>query len=212
MDWETITCPTNEGHLHVGKRITGLSAILNPSGVKDFTWTWDSDILVSQRVVDLFKKHHVTGFEVWPAKTAYREDIKEKPPRLFELVVTGWGGFAAGQAGVTFARWCPACDSKEYVIKEPSRLIDPAAWDGSDLFIVWPLPKYRFASDRLAAILRRERVSGVKLIPAKQIPIERGATLGPGPVDDCMPEARARELEARFDVAHWLLPARRSRA
>jgi hypothetical protein len=44
----------------------------------------------------------------------------------------------------------------------------------------------------LAAILRRERVSGVKLIPAEQIPIERGATLGPCPLDDCMPEVRAR--------------------
>src|SRR5262249_39661298 len=83
---------------------------------------------------------------------------------------------------------------------------------GSGLFMVWPLPKFHFASDRLAAMLRRERVSGVKLIPAAQMPTERGATVGPALLAYHMPEARARELEARFDVAHWLEPARRSRA
>jgi hypothetical protein len=34
----------------------------------------------------------------------------------------------------------------------------------SDLFIVWPLPKFLFASDRLAGILRQERVSGLDII------------------------------------------------
>jgi hypothetical protein len=39
-------------------------------------------------------------------------------------------------------------------------LIDPAAWDGSDLFIVWPLPLFRFAGERLANILREEKLPG----------------------------------------------------
>jgi hypothetical protein len=212
IKFEPFVCPVDETHDGLGKRISNPSVILPASGVKDFTWTWGGDIFISQRVLDLFKKYRVTGFEVRPARTAYPKAIKAQPPQLFELVVTGWGGFAARGAGMTLVEWCPGCVYKRYAIKEPSRAIDHTAWDGSDLFIVWPMPRFRFASNRLATILREERVSGVKLIPAAEVPIERGARLGPGSVAHHMPERRARELEARFDVAHWLEPARRSRA
>jgi hypothetical protein len=92
---------------------------------------------------------------------------------------------------------------KDYVIAEPSRLIDPAAWDKSDLFIVWQLPGYRFASSRLANILRQEKVSGVHLIPAPRIPVEKGAEVGPASIMYCMPEDRARELGQRFGISGW---------
>jgi hypothetical protein len=88
-----------------------------------------------------------------------------------------------------------------YKIAEPSRLIDPAAWDGSDLFIVWPLPGYRFASDRLATILRQEKVSGVGLAPAPKLPAERGARVDPATLTACMPKDRARELSQRFGIS-----------
>jgi hypothetical protein len=107
---------------------------------------------------------------------------------------------AAPAAGVTLACSCSACGAKDYLIAEPSRLINPAAWDGSDLFIVWPLPGYRFASNRLATILRQEKISGVELIPARKIPLERGDKLGPGSIKYCMPEDRARELSRRFGI------------
>jgi hypothetical protein len=100
------------------------------------------------------------------------------------------GGWAAPVAGVSLARSCPACGDKDYLIAEPSRLIDAAAWDGSDLFIVWPLPGYKFASSRLASILRKEKISGVQLISAPKIPVKRGATLGPASITYCMPEDR----------------------
>jgi hypothetical protein len=96
---------------------------------------------------------------------------------------------------------CPACGDKIYTIAEPSRLIDPAAWDGSDLFIVWPLPGYRFASDRLATILRQEKVSGVELVPAPKLPTERGARVAPATLTACMPKDRARELSQRFGIS-----------
>jgi hypothetical protein len=202
---ERITCAAHEGHKRGGKRLGELSVIAHPNGIKDFTWTWLSDVLVSPRVVDLFERHRVTGFEVKNARVFYPETIKAAPPEMLELVVTGWGGFAAPAAGVTLMEWCPTCERKRFAIAEPSRLIDPAAWDGSDLFIVWPLPRYLFASDRLASILRQERVSGIELIPAAQIPLKRGARVGPGALTSYMPEHRARELERRFDVAHWLV-------
>jgi hypothetical protein len=96
---------------------------------------------------------------------------------------------------------CPACGDTIYAIAEPSRLIDPATWDGSDFFIVWPLPGYRFASDRLANILRQEKVSGVELVPAPKLPTERGAHVGPATLTSCMPKDRARELSQRFGIS-----------
>lgn len=159
------------------------------------------DILVSRKVLDLFKRYRVTGFEALKAKTSYPLGVSARPPLLFELVVTGWGGWAAPAAGVTLACSCSACGAKDYLIAEPSRLINPAAWDGSDLFIIWPLPGYRFASNRLATILRQEKISGVELIPARKIPLERGDKLGPGSIKYCMPENRARELSRRFGIS-----------
>jgi hypothetical protein len=200
-DYETIICPADAGHQRPGKRITSLSVIVHPSALRDFTWTWLSDTLIYRKVVDLFKKYRVTGFEAVPIKTSYPKRIKAPPPELFELVVTGWAGWAAQAAGVSLTRSCPACGMKKYVIAEPRRLIDPAAWDGSDIFMVWPLPKFRFVSSRLAAILRQEKISGVELIPARQIPIERGTQVSPASITYWMPEERARELGQQFGIS-----------
>jgi hypothetical protein len=199
--YDRIICPADEGHQRGARLIGSLSVILDPLGVRDFTWTWLNDILVSRKVLDLFKRYRVTGFEALRAKTSYPSGVSARPPLLFELVVTGWGGWAAPAAGVTLACSCSACGAKDYLIAEPSRLINPAAWDGSDLFIVWPLPGYRFASNRLGTILRQEKVSGVELIPAPKIPLERGDKVGPGSIKYCMPEDRARELGQRFGIS-----------
>jgi hypothetical protein len=198
---EIIICPADEGHRRGGSVVGGLSVILDPSGVRDFVWTWGNDILVSQRVLDLFKEYRVTGFQPMPAKTSYPKPITARPPKLFEFIVTGWGGWAAPAAGVSLVESCPACGDKIYTIAEPSRLIDPAAWDGSDLFLVWPLPGYRFVSDRLAAILRQEKASGVELVPAPKLPTERGARVAPATLTACMPKDRAHELSQRFGIS-----------
>jgi hypothetical protein len=68
------------------------------------------------------------------------------------------------------------------------------------LFIVWPLPRFRFASDRLANILRQENISGVKLIPAAEIRVESGGMLSPGQITTHMPLERAHELNGRFGI------------
>src|SRR5262245_44632169 len=90
MRFETVTCSSDEDHVRDGRRLSELSVIAHPLGVKDFTWTWVSDILVSQRVLDVFARHRVTGFEVRPAKVTFPTSIKASPPSLFELIVTGW--------------------------------------------------------------------------------------------------------------------------
>jgi hypothetical protein len=70
----------------------------------------------------------------------------------------------------------------------------------SDLFIIWPLPRYHFASDRLASILRAESITGVKLVPAAKFPFEPGNVASPGLLQMWMPASRARVLGDRLGI------------
>lgn len=87
-----VVCPTYEDHRGSERALGNLAFKIAPSGVKDFTWTNMSDIVVNGRILDLFAKHHVTGFEARPAEAHFTRSTKTEPPELFELVVTGWGG------------------------------------------------------------------------------------------------------------------------
>jgi hypothetical protein len=130
----------------------------------------------------------------------YPNPIKAQPPELYEVIITGWGGLPAREAGLTAIESCPTCGYEKFTIAEPSRLIDPTAWDGSDIFMVWPLPRYPFVTDRLASLIRKEKLSGAKLLTAQALPTQRGATLNPGSLFQWMPEERASQLRQQFGI------------
>ena len=67
-------------------------------------------------------------------------------------------------------------------------------------FIVWPLPLFHFASERLANILRDERMTGVKLVSAPEIPFERGNQATPGRLLNWMPASRAHALGDKLGI------------
>src|SRR4051794_16961811 len=48
-EYEKVVCPVTGGHARVGRRISDLSIMIQPRYLRDFTWTWYSDILVSRR-------------------------------------------------------------------------------------------------------------------------------------------------------------------
>jgi hypothetical protein len=198
--FEEITCPSDDGHLRAGRRLGDLRVTVDPAGFKDVTWTWSHDMLASERLLDVFLKHRITGFEIRPVTVSYSERSPAKRPAMHELIITGWGGMASTAAKLTVAESCPVCNYTTYAIAEPSRLIDLAAWDGSDLFIVWPLPRFPFASERLANILREEKITGVKLIPAPDIPFKRGNHATPGRLLNWMPAGRAHALGDRLGI------------
>jgi hypothetical protein len=201
MKYEPTTCSENPGHRSARQTFGDLWVELPSREFTDFEWTWTHDILVSPHVIEILKENDVTGFETRPLRKAtYAQRSQREPPPLLELAVTGWGG-AGASAGVEVIDFCPVCRRREYRIAEPSRLIDPSAWDGSDFFIVWPFPRFRYVSDRLARIIRRNRLSGVKLIPAAEPSAQpRSGGASPGTLDMWMPEDRAREIGEKFDV------------
>lgn len=193
MNLEQITCPVNDGHMRGGRRTTDLSIVL-PRVVEDFVWTWLSECMIQQRVLDLFRQAGFTGFEVKPVKARFRGKSTRVPPVLWELIVTGWGGMAPPESGIHLLeeKSCKVCGHLRYSgLTNPERLIDERKWDGSDFFIVWPLPNYRFVSERVADFIGKQGLTGVRFLRPETLEVD-GAS--PGRLSHSMPEARAREL------------------
>ena len=73
MRLEGVICPIYDGHRRVGKRLTDLSITLPGHKVQDFVWTWYSECLLTERVLDLLSINNFTGFEVKPVKAKFKK-------------------------------------------------------------------------------------------------------------------------------------------
>jgi|GraSoiStandDraft_47_1057283.scaffolds.fasta_scaffold356085_2 hypothetical protein len=197
---EITPCPATDRHHGRAKRTGQLQVIADPRALKDFTWTWMTELLISPKVLKVFEKHHITGFDVRPVIAQYPKPIKARPPELYEVIVTGWAGLPSPEAKLIVTRSCRACGDTRYSIGDPGKILDPGAWDGSDLFIVWPFPRHPFASDRLASIIRQEKLFGVKLMPPAAIAIEPGDSIYAGSLFEWLPEERAEVLSQQLGI------------
>jgi hypothetical protein len=193
MDFEsTVTCPI-DGSRRPGKRLPDLSVTLPRGAVQDFVWTWYSERLLQDHVLELFRASGLTGFEVKPVKVKFKRVMDRKPPRLWEMVVTGWGGMAPPESGIRLIERCDGCGHTVYSgCTRPDKLIDYSQWDGSDFFIVWPLPKYIFVTDRVAITIRSNHLTGANLKSPDTLDLSGG--FSPGRLSHWMPEQRAREI------------------
>jgi hypothetical protein len=77
-----------------------------------------------------------------------------------------------------------------------SKLVDELAWDGSDFFMVWPLPKFIFAADRVRSFITKQELKGVTLEPVSEMKPSPfgGPGLSPGRLSDYFPKERAKEV------------------
>jgi hypothetical protein len=204
LDKSGIDCPVDATHGRIGsgKRLTDLSVTLPRGPVQDFVWTWYSECLIQDRVLDLFRREGFTGFEVKPVKARFKKGTDE-PPRLWELIRTGWAGLARPESGIKRTYFCDACKHVRYSdIENPQQLIDESQWDGSDFFMVWPLPNFIFVSQRVADCLRDHRLSGVVVKRADEY--EKNPAViegfGPGRLSYWMSEDRARQLGTALGI------------
>ena len=98
---------------------------------------------------------------------------------------------------------CPSCGHLRYsACTNPGRLIDPGKWDGSDFFMVWPLPAYVFITERVALMIQENDLSGGVLKQVGKLVFSSGIGSGfsPGRLSYHMPEQRARELGQPLDI------------
>ncbi len=194
VDLDQIICPVDEGHMRAGRRVTDLSVLLPGRRTRDIVWTWQSECLLTDRALDVFKAHGFPGFEV-KGVTARFKGASETPPRLWELVLTGWAGMAPKETGIRLVRSCDACGLLRYSGAEhPEKLIDPRQWDGSDFFMVWPLPGFIFVTAQVATAMRESRITGAVL--ERPADLDTSGGFGPGRLSYYMPDARARTRRA----------------
>jgi hypothetical protein len=74
-------------------------------------------------------------------------------------------------------------------------MVDRNQWNGSDLFFVWPFPLCRFVTERVAMFIKKNKLTGVKVIRQdKYHPSHQIAGAMPGRLRSWLPEARAREI------------------
>lgn len=195
MDMETVICPVNDGHQRAGKRLTDLSIVLPGRTVEDFVWTWYSECLLQDHVLKLFQTKGLTGFEVKPVKARFKKASGERVPKLWELIVTGWAGMASPKSGIKLHQRFDCCGHTNYSgLIHPEQIIEERQWDGSDFFMVWPLPKFIFVSGRVAQIIEDANLKGADLIALKDMRFEADHTLGGGRLSYWMPEQLARQL------------------
>lgn len=205
---EDVTCPVNDGHQRRGARIGNLIVKL-PQKRGDIVWTWLSNMLINDRVKQLIERANFTGYELKPVtisgilkkkKSKLPQSENEHLPSYWEVVITGWAGMAPPESGIELleSKSCKHCGLLVYShFEDTSHLIDIAQWDGSDFFMVWPLPKYIFVTERVANFIKEHNLKDCNLIPVEKIP--RGDkdlfnALSPGRLSHSMPEDRAHLL------------------
>lgn len=198
VELDAVECATNPGHRRAGRRLTDLSVVLPNQVVEDVVWTWHGECLVQEWVVNCLREHGLTRFETRPVRARFEKSSRDAPI-LRELVVTGWGGLAGPESGIVLSKRCSTCGLLRYTAcTNPERLIRESEWDGSDLFIVWPLPKFIFVSERFVTIIREKQVSGVFLRRPADLRLSGG--FGPGRLSYRMPARRAVELGAPLGI------------
>jgi len=201
IELEKVVCPIEKGHQRGGKRLTNLSIALRGGAVEDFVWTWLSECLLQERVLELFRTNGFTGFDVKPVKAKFKHASDHDPPRLSELIVTGWAGMASAESGIKLTKECPACGLLRYSrCENPGKLIDVSQWDGSDFFMVWPLPKFIFVTERVAKAIRDNQLTGAVLERPADLSFGMAPGFGPGRLSYRMPEQRARELGGALGI------------
>jgi len=204
VDLEQIECPANPNHRRGGKRTTELQVVLKKRRTFSVMWTWGNECLIQQHILDVFHQQGFTGFQAKPVHARFNRPGATGTPQFWELIVTGWAGLASSESGIRLnqEKSCPVCGSLKYSgATNFSRLIDEKNWDGSDFFMVWPLPKFMFVSDRVREFIQRNDIQLTQFVSPEDLrpktELDRqmlNMGFSPGRLSNWRPEERAHQL------------------
>jgi hypothetical protein len=136
----------------------------------DFLHAGGVGLVCGPRVRAAFAEAGLRGYELRPVELFLPGQKEPDRANYAEFRVTGRGGVASPASGVVLIDLCPGCDRHRYRIPHPDRIIDPAACDGSDFFIVWPLTGFIFCSAATRDVILQQKLKGIELVPATEIP------------------------------------------
>src|SRR5271165_773406 len=147
------------------RKSTPSEVLLDPKHHDDFLWTWYHDVFVRDHVAAALRDSGLNGFELLP--TIVMSGSPDRGlPRLWELRVTGFAGFASSKMKVEKMQYCERHRAATYKLDGSFfEMIDPMKWDGSDLFTVWPFPLLYIASEKFMDFYRKMHFTGVEFEP-----------------------------------------------
>jgi hypothetical protein len=188
-----VSCSLNSGHQRAGKRMTDLVVKLPLRAMKtDFVWTWYSECLLNSHALETLVRNHITGFETKPVEVIAGR-VRDRDA-FRELVITGWGGTASPRSGVRLHETCRECGLLVYSgVTNWSQLFDEQDWDGSDLFMVWPLPRFIIGTAKVASLIEENRLKGIELVPLVEM-TSFSQSIAPGRASNWLSEDRLNEL------------------
>jgi hypothetical protein len=193
------TCAVDPTHNCAGQRVGDLYLLAPIPPLLDVYWTWDAECVVRDHIWREFTVENFTGLQAKPVHLRKQVEDEWHVPLLWEIEVIGWAGMARLESGIMRKERCPVCGRQTYTgFSNPGLLVDEKQWDGRDFFMVWPMPRYIFITDRVAAFIRDHGLTGVEPIELDQIP--HAKTLTPLPLRLRMPEHRARQLGEPLDI------------
>lgn len=173
VDTEQVICPINPGHCRSGNRIGDLTIILPSPRIGDFTWTWLSECLLTERVLSLFRENGLIGFEVRPVTIEKVKRIRKGSevsiPTLWELVVVGRGGDACPESGIRVIKTCEACGLVRYSSYRNGIIVDEEQWDGSDFFTINGYPRQILVTERVKDLIAANQLTNCVLIPSHEM-------------------------------------------
>lgn len=193
MDFEdTIRCSSDPGHQRSGVRKPKLKVNLPAKCAQEIIWTWYSECLITDRVLDVFRTHQFSGF---CAKNAEGTIPDGSLIYLNELIITGWGGMAQASSGIHLLEYCETCKHRVYSnLSDPSRLLDETQWDGSDFFLIWPMPRYVMITDRVRQAILDAKIIGARFTKIRDLKPKPEGTLTPGPLSHWFSPEQAERL------------------
>lgn len=197
---ETTMCPVNLGtpsqHAMSQRQPNPIRVIGPVQRTTDIEWTVYRDLLIGPDIAENLRMTQFSGFELREAELYTKaETLIER--EVFQLRVTGWGGVAPEESGIQVLKECSHC--KWQVLSgftDANKLFSIDAWDGSDFFIIWPLPKFTFVTGEVAAWFKQSGYSGVRVKPLDKFPKPVANTYTPGRLHDWFDDDRASEIMA----------------
>ncbi len=190
---EAIDCNLQPGHQRSSNKVGKLSIELPQEAlVLSMCWTWMSDCLIRADVSRLLLSAGVTGFQTRPVEITVKGQRIDH--QFEELVPIGWGGIADEKSGVKLLESCQTCGHLRYSgVQDWSELINWSEWDGSDIFFVWPLPKYILITEKVRLLLEASHIQEMTMSPLETMRPQDGE-LSPGRVKDWLPIEKVYSL------------------
>jgi hypothetical protein len=163
----------------------------------DIIWAGFWTCLISDPVLRLFQTEGVTGFDAYPADARLMFPHEPNEATYWQISVSGWGGFVHPDSGIHQVFDPTRAGKLLYSpCTNPETIIDTSQWDGSDFFIVWPLPMYWWISPKVVGLLEKHRLKRYEMAPPADLrfgsPVADNIGFMPGRLRHYFEDERAR--------------------